>query len=211
MMGFKLMKNFNLPYFSKNVKEFWQRWHISLSSWFKDYVYFSLGGSYGTLFRTSINLFLVFLISGLWHGANWTFVIWGVLNGLYILFNLFFKIKFNKRFDGFVSVLVTFLFINFSWIFFRSNTVTDAFIIVRKIFSFNYSLVSLLTLDYYLLILGFVLIVGLFLYENFLYKNNIDKYNSSFKWKNYVFYVVVIFLTFVLGNFGEQQFIYFQF
>jgi len=84
-MGFKLMKNFDRPYFSKSVAEFWKRWHISLSSWFRDYLYISLGGSRVSRPRWYFNLFFTFLISGLWHGANWTYVVWGGLNGLYLI------------------------------------------------------------------------------------------------------------------------------
>src|SRR3989339_1447668 len=88
VMGFKLMKNFNRPYFSKSIAEFWKRWHISLSTWFRDYLYIPLGGSRTTAARWQFNLFITFLVSGLWHGANWTFVIWGALNGFYLVFSL---------------------------------------------------------------------------------------------------------------------------
>src|SRR6185436_1518823 len=86
VMGFKLMTNFNRPYFSKSISEFWKRWHISLSTWFKDYVYISMGGNRVSKPKQYFNLFITFLISGFWHGANWTFVAWGALNGFYLIF-----------------------------------------------------------------------------------------------------------------------------
>jgi len=146
IMGFKLMTNFNRPYLSRNISEFWKRWHISLSTWFKDYFYISLGGNRVRVPRWYLNLFLVFLVSGLWHGANWTFIIWGALNGFYLVFAIITKdirFKFNQiiglnkfpKIYNFVQILLTFLLSSFAWIFFRANTVGDAFHIVSQIFT----------------------------------------------------------------------------
>ena len=96
LFGIKLMRNFNIPYFSRSVGEFWQRWHISLMTWFRDYIYFPLGGSRKGNFKTVLNSLIVFLISGLWHGANWTFVFWGLYNGILISIQRFLPIKFSK-------------------------------------------------------------------------------------------------------------------
>ena len=140
VMGFKLMTNFNKPYQAKSVDEFWKRWHISLSTWFKDYFYISLGGNRVTIPRWYLNLFLVFLVSGLWHGANWTFIIWGALNGFYLVFALLtreIRNKFNKFFFldriKFLSILTTFILIAFSWIWFRANNVASAVYIIKHI------------------------------------------------------------------------------
>jgi len=140
IMGFKLMTNFNKPYQSKSIHEFWKRWHISLSSWFKDYFYISLGGNRVTIPRWYLNLFIVFLVSGLWHGANWTFVIWGALHGFYLVFALItkdFREKFNKLFFidkiPLLSVLTTFILVAFAWIFFRANNVQSAIYITKHI------------------------------------------------------------------------------
>jgi len=142
IMGFKLMTNFNNPYQSKSVHEFWKRWHISLSTWFKDYLYITLGGNRVTIPRWYLNLFIVFLVSGLWHGASWTFVIWGALHGFYLVFSLATKKirqKFNKLFHlhklPFLPALTTFVLVAFAWIFFRANGVHTALYISKHIFT----------------------------------------------------------------------------
>lgn len=146
VMGISLMKNFQHPYFAKSIAEFWRRWHISLSTWFRDYVYIPLGGSRAGMSRTAINLLLTFLISGLWHGANWTFVIWGALHGMYIVvYNLMepglarlrgsgFAKRYSHALDG-ISLLSTFGLVCFAWIFFRAASIPDAFYITSHLFS----------------------------------------------------------------------------
>ncbi len=145
VMGFKLMKNFNLPYLATSISDFWKRWHISLSSWFRDYLYIPLGGSRCQFWRWQFNLILTFLISGLWHGANWTYVIWGGLNGFYLIFslwtrglrqNLILKMGLNDKgmFLRFSRRITTFSLICFSWIFFRAKDLDQAFFIVRHLF-----------------------------------------------------------------------------
>lgn len=134
LLGFDLMVNFNLPYFSRSPAEFWRRWHISLSTWFRDYVYIPLGGSRVSLWRQCVNVLVVFTISGLWHGANWTFLIWGFLNGLLVMPSLLFKkvrrasepITLSSYFLKLGSVLGTFAAICLTWLFFRSNSFQDA-------------------------------------------------------------------------------------
>lgn len=134
LLGFDLMINFNMPYFSRSPAEFWRRWHISLSTWFRDYVYIPLGGSRVSLARQCVNVLVVFTISGLWHGANWTFLIWGFLNGLLVMPSLLFK-KDRRTFEPLafysyvlqiVSILGTFAAICLTWLFFRSNSLQDA-------------------------------------------------------------------------------------
>ena len=148
VMGFKLMTNFNRPYFSKSIAEFWKRWHISLSTWFRDYLYISLGGNRVAIPRWYLNLFIVFLVSGLWHGANWTYIIWGGLNGVYLITALIsgsLVKKFNRvtridKFRGlhtFFQVTTTFVLACLAWIFFRANTVSEAFLIIKKIAAFK--------------------------------------------------------------------------
>ena len=146
VMGIRLMKNFQHPYFAKSISEFWRRWHISLSTWFRDYVYIPLGGNRSGARRTAINLFITFLLSGLWHGANWTFVIWGALHGVYIILNHWIEPRwtqlgdsgFAKRFSSLhngLSLLSTFGLVCFAWIFFRASTLPDALYIVTHLFS----------------------------------------------------------------------------
>lgn len=145
VMGIKLMKNFDHPYFAKSISEFWGRWHISLSTWFRDYLYIPLGGNRVARPRWVFNLFVTFLISGFWHGANWTFVIWGALHGLYVVFfglteNLWARISSALRADRFqkltnvFSTLVTFSLVTYAWIFFRANNLSDAINISKGIF-----------------------------------------------------------------------------
>lgn len=137
IMGFRLMENFKRPYLSLSVKEFWYRWHISLSSWFKDYVYIPLGGNRVKYGRHLINLMITFVVSGLWHGANWTFLLWGTLHGTYLIIgNLFRKYVYSPNQDTVFSKLLCTAFcfglICFAWIFFRASNITDAFTIIGK-------------------------------------------------------------------------------
>ena len=143
LIGFDLFVNFNNPYASKSIPEFWKKWHISLSSWFRDYVYFPLGGSKGTLIQSVTNVFIIFVLSGLWHGANWTFLVWGVIHGCcYIPFFLQ-KIKKNKivasnvstsKISEFTQIIFTFTIVTIAWIFFRSDTIHDAVNYLTNIF-----------------------------------------------------------------------------
>ena len=146
VMGFRLMKNFDRPYFSKTISEFWRRWHISLSSWFKDYLYISLGGNRVSKWRREYNLFVVFLISGIWHGASWTFVIWGAIHGFYLVFaNL--TVDFRNRIVEFiginklpflykiVQILTIFCLTSFAWIFFRATKIQEATYIAGNLFN----------------------------------------------------------------------------
>ena len=145
IMGFDLMENFRQPYTSRSVAEFWRRWHISLSTWFRDYVYIPLGGNRVGRARWYANLFLVFLVSGLWHGAAWTFVIWGALHGLYVVLGVALgsvalwgtrrgdSATGGPRIPAWLAVLATFHAVTFAWIFFRANSLGDATLIIRQI------------------------------------------------------------------------------
>jgi len=146
VMGFTLMNNFTRPYFAKSVADFWRRWHISLSTWFRDYVYIPLGGNRVSPPRHYFNLFISFLTSGLWHGANWTFLIWGALNGIYIIFEtmtakirekIIWLIRLDKApaMHKIIQAFTTFLLISFSWIFFRANSIKDAFYVIAHLFT----------------------------------------------------------------------------
>lgn len=136
LFGIKLMRNFNLPYFSHNIAEFWRRWHISLTSWFTDYLYIPLGGSHGTLSKTIRNIFIVFLISGLWHGANWTFILWGAYHAcLFIPLRIYEKYHKNSspvqcrplNFSTMIQITITFLLVMIGWVLFRAETISQAF------------------------------------------------------------------------------------
>ncbi len=144
VMGFRLMQNFNRPYFSQSIAEFWHRWHISLSTWFRDYIYISLGGNRVAFWQWQINIMIAFLLSGLWHGASWTFVIWGFLHGVYYLCSgwtrpmrsvLNERLGLNRApvFQGIVRTVTTFALVCFAWIFFRAANVNDAFVILVRL------------------------------------------------------------------------------
>jgi D-alanyl-lipoteichoic acid acyltransferase DltB (MBOAT superfamily) len=136
-MGFDLMLNFNNPYLATGIGEFWNRWHISLSTWFRDYVYIPLGGNRKGVSSTYRNLFLTFLISGIWHGANWTFMIWGALHGLGVLVTreLERSAAYRERVPKLAKQIGVFLFVTFTWIFFRASSLPEAMLIVRRIFT----------------------------------------------------------------------------
>lgn len=226
VMGFKLMQNFDRPYLSKSISEFWKRWHISLSTWFRDYLYISLGGNRVSQSRLYVNLMLTFLISGLWHGANWTYVIWGGLNGLYLIIefiltkpftNLVNYLKIN-RFPFILNVFkgfITFNLICLTWVFFRAKTVSDAFYIVGHLFKdFTlkgvFSKLAIAKFD--LQIIAFSLIVLIlveWLQRGVSLRNWLTIKPLYVRWSVYVFLGVAILL---LGAYEQnQQFIYFQF
>ena len=237
VMGFKLMRNFYHPYFSQGIAEFWRNWHISLSGWFMDYVYFPLGGSRKGTARTYINLMITFLVSGLWHGASWNFVIWGGINGLY---NVVERILFGKKQAQLrrlkksgqplppvhpavkvIKAVVTFILIDFTWIFFRANTLSDAVYVLQNMFSdvsllftSGYFTQAMETIGYYAnngtAIL--VCIVLMFIVELWEGKGElIDRINKCAAPVRWAFYYAMILLILFFGYFGQSQFIYFQF
>lgn len=146
VMDFELMENFNTPYFARNIQDFWRRWHISLSTWFRDYLYIPLGGSRCSKMKKYFNLLVTFIVSGLWHGANWTYVFWGGLHGLYQIIGDISK-PIKKRINQFCNtktesfgykagqVVVTFLLVDFAWIFFRADSITNAFGYIKRMFT----------------------------------------------------------------------------
>lgn len=219
VMGFTLMENFKRPYFSKTISEFWSRWHISLSTWFKDYLYISLGGNRVSVPRWYLNLLIVFIVSGLWHGANWTYIIWGALNGIYLVAAIILakpKAAFNNwigitRFPKIylvVQIVTTFILVCFTWIFFRANSVGDAFKIIGKISHFEGSLYDKENMFYGLVTIG-ILFISEFIPEYF------PQYKLAFRSENAAIrigsYALVIILILSIGVFDGGQFIYFQF
>ena len=229
IMGIRLMKNFDHPYRSQSIKEFWSRWHISLSSWFRDYLYIPLGGNRKGKARRYLNLFIVFLVSGLWHGANWTFVLWGALHGIYQIVGhltlphrekLLAKcgIPPHSKAVGALRTLSTFLLVDFAWLFFRARTVSEAFLLLTRLFT-NWShplsdvfsgmgmnLVGALTVLFAILTL--TLIDRLLLYEDADDGSDVLVKNGAFV----IFIWVILFLWVLLLSKGlSSTFIYFQF
>jgi D-alanyl-lipoteichoic acid acyltransferase DltB (MBOAT superfamily) len=220
IMGFKLMTNFNRPYLSSNISEFWTRWHISLSTWFKDYLYISLGGNRVSIPRWYFNLFFVFLVSGLWHGANWTFLIWGGLNGCYLILALirqrvwkkmgWGKISLPPFLGKVISLSTTFILICFSWIFFRANSLHDSFLIVRKIFTFKGPIFNNNTPSLFFSFIGIAILIGAELKQEY-WKGSFSLFNNPSPVVRYLSYVTIILIILLIGVFDGGQFIYFQF
>ncbi len=231
VLGFDLMKNFDRPYFSKSIREFWRRWHISLSTWFRDYLYFPLGGNRLGQFKVYRNIMIVFLVSGLWHGANWTFVIWGGLHGVYLVLEEVLKPlkeKINTRFDfkttGFsfklTLVLFNFILVAFAWIFFRSNSIQDSFYIVQNLFVNNFSKIvgkELFTLgldeyDFKVAIASLIILLSVHLVQR---KTSLTKWVAEqwlpIRWGLYIGLILTILIFGFYGQNEKAQFIYFQF
>lgn len=234
MMGFRLMKNFNQPYFSESVAEFWRRWHISLSTWFKDYLYIPLGGNKKGKIRKYVNLMVVFLVSGLWHGANWTFVGWGGVNGAYqvlseildpirknIIKRLHVNIKCKKY--KILRICITFSLISFSWIFFRAQSIREATIIIKRMFTifnpwifFDLSIFELgLNTEEFLIALisiTVLFIVSIMHYKELALRQWVRQQTIGIRWLIYYTAIFIILLWGIYGmDYQQSQFIYFQF
>jgi D-alanyl-lipoteichoic acid acyltransferase DltB (MBOAT superfamily) len=226
IMGFKLMDNFKRPYLSKSVSEFWKRWHISLSSWFRDYLYIPLGGSRVAKFRLYINLMIVFLVSGLWHGANWTFIVWGALHGFYLVFSIWTKstrAKLNKLLNfqpsstllNLMKIFFTFHLVIFAWIFFRANTLSDAYYIITHLFKgiefkiTGYGL-SIGTFEFTVAIFAiFLMEIIQYTQEKIQIRLWLAGRSLLFRWASYYMMTIVIL---IFGYFeSNTDFIYFQF
>jgi alginate O-acetyltransferase complex protein AlgI len=222
LFGFKLMRNFAFPYFSRDIAEFWRRWHISLSTWFREYLYIPLGGSRGGTWMKVRNTFIIFLVSGFWHGANWTFLAWGFLNACYFLPLLLLKqnrnntdtVAQNRLFPTpkeFFQILFTFSLTVLAWIFFRSETISQAVEYISGIFSTSlFALPSGLSLKMILVIL----LIGVSLLVEWVHRTkqhglefNLQKTSKSFRWVSY--YCLIIAIIWLGGE--QENFIYFQF
>ena len=223
LFGIDLLRNFAFPYFSRDIAEFWRRWHISLSTWFRDYLYIPLGGSKGGVWMKVRNTFIIFIVSGFWHGANWTFIVWGALNALYIMPSIVLNTNRNNldivargkslpSLKEFISILITFSLTVFAWIFFRSENISHAMSFISKIFS-----KSLFTIPYFTnasLSIPVIILTILFIIFEWLGRENKYAIESlGLTWKRPIRYLMYYILIFAIIWFGgkEQQFIYFQF
>lgn len=225
IFGIDLMENFRRPYFAKSISEFWRRWHISLSTWFRDYLYIPLGGNRLGRWKTYRNLFLTFLLSGLWHGANWTFIIWGAFHGLLLMIERFINernspihVFFSNKKTNILKLIFTFLLVNIGWIFFRANSLTDALYIVSHLLDGLFSFSPLrdfsdLGLTKSMFLFSLISIFGLFTFQFFDRKENMfEKFRSSRTLLQWSFMYATIILIIIMGVYGdESQFIYFQF
>ncbi|MDR1880631.1 MAG: MBOAT family protein [Tannerellaceae bacterium] len=221
IMGFELMTNFRRPYLAVSITDFWRRWHISLSTWFKDYLYIPLGGNRCSKRRHYYNLFITFVVSGIWHGANWTFVAWGALNGGFQIiekavsgFNKkafpFLRISNYPKLIHVMQVLITFGLISTMWVFFRANNITDAFLVFDKILFRQGSLLSNnIDAFSYCLFFTFALIISDIFQERNNGKHILLENNRAFV--RYFSYIAITLTILAFGVFDSSQFIYFQF
>ncbi|EPR66229.1 MBOAT family O-acyltransferase [Cyclobacterium qasimii] len=223
LFGFDLMRNFNFPYFSRDIAEFWRRWHISLSTWFRDYLYIPLGGSRGGTWMKVRNTFIIFIVSGFWHGANWTFIVWGALNAIYFLpliltnnnrnnLEIVAKGKLLPSHRDLLSMLFTFGLTVFAWIFFRAENLGHAFNYISEIMSISLFEIPMITerrsaLVTIILTSVFVIIEWLGRDQQFAIAKLGFTWEKYLRWSFYCLLAVVIFLF--SGN--QQDFIYFQF
>jgi len=220
LMGFELLKNFSYPYFSRDIAEFWRRWHMSLSSWFRDYLYIPLGGSKVSKAKQVRNTFIIFMVSGFWHGANWTFIFWGMLNAIYFLplllsennrknvnFDDYLSLSFMGKIKNAGNIFFTFFLTTIAWIFFRSPSMTVAFGYIMKMFSDHpFGRPNVFPVDILLLILFLVIVEWKGKLNHFALANFAPKYFVL----RISFYYLIIVLIFVYSV-KNQQFIYFQF
>jgi alginate O-acetyltransferase complex protein AlgI len=219
LFGFGLMRNFAYPYFARDIAEFWRRWHISLTTWFRDYLYIPLGGSKGSTWKRVRNTFIIFLVSGFWHGANWTFIAWGLINAIYFLPLLLTgkhriylgevaKDRIFPTLKEFFQMLGTFAISTFAWIFFRAQDISHAFSYIGGIFSWSlFEYPKIHPRNIILLLILFIIMEW----------NGRDKQyaieNTGLKWPQplrHVFYYLIVISILYFGG-KEQQFIYFQF
>ncbi len=219
LFGFDLMRNFNFPYFSRDIAEFWRRWHISLSTWFRDYLYIPLGGSKGGTWMKVRNTFIIFIVSGFWHGANWTFIVWGALNALYFLplllnnsnrnhIDTVAQGKFFPSLKELAFMLLTFCLTVFAWIFFRADNIEHALSYIKQIFSnslFTYP--QIFPQIHILIILFFISFEWLQRNAQHVLQLKNSKLNHFLQWTTY--YVILLLIFFYGGS--QQDFIYFQF
>lgn len=223
IMGYNLMTNFRRPYLAQNIGEFWHRWHISLSTWFRDYVYIPLGGNRVAKWRWHTNLFITFLVSGLWHGANWTFVIWGALHGFYLVFaiwieritdrfNRLFRLNKAPRLHRVLRILKTFVLVYLAWIFFRANSFGDAIIVLKNLFHFEPGTVINLyenKIDFFIALTGIIVLVIIeILEEQIGFYARLKTLGRPVKW---AILAGLLLLVVVLGVWNEVDFLYFQF
>mgnify|MGYP006157028501 CR=1 FL=1 len=225
LFGFNLMQNFAFPYFSRDIAEFWRRWHISLSSWFRDYLYIPLGGSRGSFSEKIRNIFIIFIVSGFWHGANWTFIIWGALNALYFLPLLLLKTNRNnlniaaekKVFPSIREVgniLLTFSLTVFAWIFFRAESITHAISFIKHLFINLYieipNIICVGKFDLLItsfLIMIFIIIEWMGREGQYAIERYTSNWNKVIRWS---FYYIIAFLIILFSD-KSENFIYFQF
>jgi len=220
VFGIELLQNFAFPYFSRDISEFWRRWHISLTTWFRDYIYIPLGGNRVSILKKIRNTFIIFLVSGFWHGANWTFIFWGALNALFFLpllltnrnrlnLEIVAKHRIFPNFIEFINIVSTFLLCTFTWIFFRSENINQAVSIIITIFSTSIVQIPEIFPFYIIILLIFFIAVEWLGREgNYAIENIVIKWKRPIRW---AYYSALLFLIGMFMQTEETAFIYFQF
>ncbi|MEO6489244.1 MAG: MBOAT family O-acyltransferase [Ferruginibacter sp.] len=215
-MGIDLSMNFNRPYQSINIKEFWRRWHISLSTWFRDYVYIPLGGNRKSIVRNHVNILVTFVLSALWHGAGWTFIVWGTLHGMYTLIYKWLNNSVGLFVPKVLAWMLTGLCVGFAWIFFRASSIDNAIqVIIQGImfedFSLNNFTIAVAGVEFgnFTLLFSFCMIGYMFLIERYTEPKMFDL--NSKKITDIIIFVTTILLITFFGVFQKSSFIYFQF
>ena len=215
LLGIDLQTNFIRPYFAQTVTDFWRRWHISLTTWFRDYIYFPLGGNRVKKWRWMFNVMVVFIVSGIWHGAAYTFLIWGAFHGACMIIEKSLygdKIKnLNRKFtlSCIVRIILTFCIVSIAWIFFRANTINEAFVIISKFFNEVGNVYTNWTVFFY--VTPFVFLLGIKEFMEEFYPNRIRLFNNNQRIIRWISYIVVVITILYCGVLDGGQFIYFQF
>jgi len=211
ILGIELMLNFNKPYFATSISEFWRRWHISLSTWFRDYLYIPLGGNQKGNSRTYLNLFIVFTVSGLWHGANWTFIIWGALHGLFLLIEqIFLKPIGLSQWPKWLGKFYVYILVLFAWVFFRASDFSNAITVINGLF--RSPRLGLTQLKSFQIIEFFIFIPLMLTLEWADHKINLTKATRNLSlFPRWVIYWASVIIFLFTAQFNGNQFIYFQF
>lgn len=216
MIGFRFPENFDNPYISQSITEFWRRWHISLGSWMRNYLYIPLGGNrVASKGRLYLNLWLVFLASGLWHGASWSFVIWGAYHGMFLVLERIFLLDVYKKLGKFISTVITFLIVIIGWVFFRVEHLNDAFMFIGRMFSFEGGLSITLFKGVYFYF-GLAAIFAFFVYTRFGQRIQDSVYFNTYSTRRHLaISLIAAFLLIIcvssITAFGFNPFIYFRF
>lgn len=216
MLGFRFPENFDNPYISQNITEFWRRWHITLGKWMRDYLYIPLGGNKVSKYRLYFNLWFVFLASGLWHGASWSFIFWGAYHGLFLVIERAFLLKLYDKIGKLPKVILTFIIVMIGWVFFRVEKLNDAFVFIRKMFSFNDSIdLNSYSKEFYIYLL-IAVFFAFITYFSFGKKLQDKIYFSEYKSIRLISMAIIsitLFLICIGGitSFGFNPFIYFRF
>ncbi len=219
MFGFKFLENFNFPYISKSITEFWRRWHISLSSWFKDYVYIPLGGNRKGIKRQIINMFIVWTLTGFWHGAEWNFIIWGIYYFIFLVLEKYVLKKFLKKMPSFLGHIYTLIIIYIGWIIFRCDSLNSLVLYFKSLFNFNITSTSINQLSVYIESY-FVYFILAFIFQTPIYYKIIEKIDkmknsrlkTSLNMLHYISLLIVFIISIMfLAYSSYNPFIYFRF